>query len=575
MVRASTIAPISDTPASHAAAVGSLADRLVETLAEAGIDTYFGVPGGAIEPLFNALARKEAEGAVKLIPMRSEAGAAFAADGYYRACGRIAVCTATTGPGIANLLTATMSAHADRIPLLVLTPQVALPKQGRGALQESSMDGYDLTRMLAECTLYSTTVTHPDQLVHKLERALATATGSRKGPVHLSIPSDILAGRAAARPPERAHYRRSSLHPLDTAGVDALVRALLEARAPVFYVGDDAGRDAHGLRRLARMLGGTVVSSPAGKRWIGHLDPTYRGVLGFSGHAEAREAMRNADLMIAFGATFDELSTNAWTALPEIPIFSVDRHDAYAYRLPNARPVIADAGQVIQWVLEQLPRRAPLLSQLPRAPQQPPALVQSSIDGPVHPSDLMRWLSYALPGDVVVHVDAGNSFSWSTRDLLRSTPDTYRVAMGLSTMCWAIAAVIGATVASPRRTLCLCGDGSMLMSSLELTVAVERQLPVTYVILNDSSLGMVRHGQRLAGAASIGHQIAPVRFDKIALACGARGARIECVADLQRVPHEWFASDSGGPAVIDVRIDREAVPPMADRVRGLGMGIPK
>ncbi len=557
------------------AEASTVADQLLDDLIEAGITTYFGVPGGAIEPLFNALARQQARGRVEVIPMRSEAGAAFAADGYYRATGRMAACTTTTGPGVANLLTATMAAHADRIPLLLITPQVARPKQGRGALQDSSIDGYDLPRILAECTRYSTEVTHPDQLAHKLARALAAAEGAPAGPVHLSVPSDILAGRVTPRPQtarSKSAPRLRSL-PVDAPGVQAIADDVLRARAPVFYVGDDAGPDAHLVRRMARARGAAVVTSPAGKRWVGHLDPTYKGVLGFSGHPEARQAIERADLIVAFGATFDELSTNAWSSLPDVPIYSVDRHVEHAHRLPGLRPVIAGAREVIDAVLARLPEPAqPSFS--PRATRRL-RLVHGSSEGPVHPSDLMRWLSYALPEEVVVHIDAGNSFSWSTRDLDRPMPDTYRVAMGLSTMCWAIAAVIGATVARRRRALCICGDGSMLMSSLELTVAVERNLPVTYVILNDSSLGMVRHGQRLSGAEAIAYEIAPVHFDLLAQACGARGVRVERAADLDLVPPEWLGSDEGGPAVIDVRIDRNAVPPMADRVRGLAEGVPK
>ena len=147
--------------------------------------------------------------------------------------------------------------------------------------------------------------------------------------------------------------------------------------------------------------------------------------------------------------------------------------------------------------------------------------------------------------------------------------------MGASSMCWAIAASVGAAVAEQRRTLCIVGDGSMLMSSMELTVAVEHKLPITYVVLNDSSLGMVRHGQKLAGAEPIAHDIPVVRFDRLARACGARGMRVADLSQLSRVPRCWLASDKGGPALIDVRIDPSAVPPMADRVRGLAVGVPK
>lgn len=547
------------------------ADQLVTELSKLGVTTYFGVPGGAIEPLFNALARKERSGSVRLVATRSESGAGFAADGYYRATGKAAVCTATTGPGISNLLTAVMAAHADRIPMLVITPQVALKKQGRGALQESSMDGYDLPKMFAECTKYSTCVTHPDQLAHKLRKALSKMMTAPAGPVHLSIPSDVLAGAAALSSAGLAQALRTP-EVMDLEAVEDLLTRIVEANAAVFYVGDDAGPEAHRLADAAERLGAQLISSPAGKRWISHTSACYKGVLGFSGHPEAREAINRADLIVTFGATFDELSTNAWSVFPDVPIYAVDRHSEHVHRLPNARPVVANPARVIEALAPRLPPAGAEM-QRPLRRATPAMMVQSVANGPVHPKDLMHWVGLVLPQDVAVHVDAGNSFSWSTKNLVRSAPDTYRVAMGLATMCWAIGSVIGATVATRRRTICITGDGSMLMSSLELTVAVEQNLPVTYIVLNDSSLGMVRHGQKLAGAESVAHQIAHVRFDQVARACGAEGIRVDTLCDLSKVGRKWLAHDDNGPCVIDVRIDPAAVPPIGDRVMGLAVGV--
>lgn len=581
-------------PASHASVApdATLADALVFELLQAGIDTFFGVPGGAIEPLFDALARQQALGRVRLVPMRSEAAAAFAADGYYRETGRLAVCTATTGPGVANMLTATMSAHADRVPMLLLMPQVAGFKQGRGALQESSMDGHDLPRVFSTCTKYTSVVTHPEQLAHKLARALSQAQLPPGGPVMLSLSSDLLRGpppRVSMRPPAT---RRLPGVSVDPSAVSELVAEVLGACSPVLYVGDDAGPDAPRLLELARVLRASVISSPAGKRWLSHFHPSYRGVVGFSGHTEAQLILERADLLVTFGATFDELSSNAWTLFPRVPTYAVDRHPDFAYRLAHARPVIADAASVARALEVELGpvacsqieppvesgrssglRRRVRLSDASALASLPPSPTECA--RPVHPSRLMGWLSQALAEDVVVHADAGNSFSWSTRDLLRPRPDTYRVAMGLASMCWAISAVIGAAIGRPRRTVCITGDGAMLMSSLELTVAVEQRLPITYVILNDSALGMVKHGQRMSGAQPIAFQIASVRFDQLGQACGAQGIRVETEAELAVLSRDWFESDEGGPCVIDVRIDADAVPPMADRVRGLNAGVPR
>ncbi len=546
----------------------TLSDSLVEVLGAHGVDTYFGVAGGAIEPLFNALARQERVGRARLVSMRSEAGAAFAADGFYRATGRPAVCTGTTGPGISNMITGLMSAHADRIPLLVLTPQVSQAKQGRGALQDSSTDGHDLTRMLRDCTRYSTAVTHPEQLPHKLARALWSLCAKPAGPVHLSIAQDILAGSSDRVPFDAARGPFTLGNTVDGAAVDRLVEAVAHASAPVFYVGDDAGMDAERLFEVARRHGGLVVSSPAGKHWIGHLDGNYRGVLGFSGHRSAALAAEQADVVVAFGATFDELSTNAWTVFGSAPVYAVDAHVEHFHRCAGSRPILASTAEVVRRLLEAPSARARRAA----VPVAAPALREDPAEprpGPVHPARLMDFLNRRLPEDVVVHVDAGNAFSWSTHHLTRALPATYRVAMGLSTMCWAIGAAVGAAVARSRRTLCIVGDGSMLMSSMELTVAVQHQLPITFVVLNDACYGMVRHGQQLSGAEPIGFELGHVAFDRLAQACGAGGVRVETEQDLYGLPDSCFLDDAGGPWVIDVVIDRDAVSPMIERVRGL------
>jgi acetolactate synthase-1/2/3 large subunit len=384
----------------------------------------------------------------------------------------------------------------------------------------------------------------------------------------LSFPSDLLAAELSDENlcllQRRAPAARSDFR---SAALDELWSELERARRPVFYVGDDAGAGAQQVFELAAAFSGSVVTSPGGKRWVAHDMEHYEGVLGFSGHSSAASAVREADLVVAFGATFDELSTNAWTVLPSVKTFVVDAHDSFAYRVPLAHPIIFEPSDACTYLVGKLPRTALRGSQervLARTSTR-----AAGTSGPSHPTDLMRWLSDNLPSHVVVHVDTGNGFAWSTRDMTRSRSDTYRVAMGLSTMGWAIGATLGAAIATRERTIGIVGDGSMLMSSLELSVAVQEKLPVTYVVLNDSGLGMVRHGQRLAGAPSIAHEIGDVRFDLIGRACGAAGFRVERLPDLESIPRCYFGSEDRGPCVIDVVIDRDAVPPMLDRVLGL------
>jgi acetolactate synthase I/II/III large subunit len=551
--------------------IDSLADWLVMQLAHLGITTYFGVPGGAIEPLLNALARQQRAGLVELIPTRSEAGAAFAADGYFRAKGRMAACITTTGPGVTNLATATLAAYADRIPMLLLTPRVPLARQGRGAFQDCSADPFGLFRLLENCTRFSAAVTHPTQLSYLLGQALHFAQNPPGGPVHLSIATDLLAGPLEAMV---GTVRVQSVTPgiaIDEVAVANLVSALTVANFPVLYVGDDAGPDAARLCEIAPTLGGVVVSSPAGKRWVTHLDRSYLGVVGFAGHGRALEAVQRSDLVVTFGATFDEFSTNAWTVFDPSKVFAVDRHANFMYRQPGVKCVISDTRTIVDRIAsEGLPHRI-LARNFVSAP--PPSLVRSGCDALVHPLDLMRWISNMAGSNVVVHVDTGSSMAWSTRGLTRPNPDTYRVSMGACSMCWAIGAAIGAAVAKRQRVVCITGDGAMLMSSLELTVAVEHNLPVTCVVLNDSNLGMVSHGQRLSGAEMIATRIAPVSFATIAHACGVEAMTVQSRTGLDSVPTGWLRDHDGGPRLIDVKIDPDAVPPIGERVLAMKKGL--
>jgi acetolactate synthase-1/2/3 large subunit len=557
-----TISTISELPTPY-----SLSDKLIRDLAERGITQYFGVPGGAIGPFFSALARQQRDEIIKVIPMRSEAGAAFAADGYFRATGRLAVCVTTTGPGISNLVTAVTVASSDRIPMLILTPQSPLPRQGRGAFQDSSPDAIDFVSILGHCTRYSTAITHPAQVPYRLARALQLAQTAPFGPVHLSIPSEILAGLPEPEAPSVWPAQLSMSPPIDELAVSALISQILESKRPVFYVGDDAGPDAHLLATLAQALGGHVVSSPAGKRWVSHRDRNYLGVVGFAGHLRAQNAIACADLIVAFGATFDEFSTNSWSVFAGSQVIAVDRHASFVYRQPGAQLVIAETGQIVRRLQEILSINESKQRSKTFYPPSMPARCTS--ENLVHPSDLMNWLNSKLPDDVAVHVDTGSSMAWATRDLSRVSPDTYRVAMGICSMCWAISAVIGAAVANGDRVICVTGDGAMLMSSLELTVAYEHQLPITYIVLNDSSLGMVRHGQRLSGDESIATQIPSVRFDLLAQSCGVDSLRVESLAELEQVPPGWLGDSSGGPKLIDVKIDPSAVPPIGQRISAL------
>ncbi len=268
------IAPLTTVENSE---VKTHADLIIYYLLQIGVDYIFGVPGGAIEPLYNAIGRnlrrpKEAQQYSpenSLLPMRKrsrserifpviarhESGAAYMADGYARETGKLGVCCATTGPGSTNLITGVASAYADRIPMLVITPQTALPNFGRLGLQESSSDAIDVVGMFEHCTRYNSLVSHPNQLEGKLYKALLHAFRLPRGPVHLSIPMDILntSFKSESEAYQIAHLFRQP-KTVDKESYQTLLSVIKKARKKVLFVG--------GRAKTASMLSLRLPSRP-------------------------------------------------------------------------------------------------------------------------------------------------------------------------------------------------------------------------------------------------------------------------------------------------------------------------
>lgn len=603
------------------------ADLLIDYLLQIDVEYVFGVPGGAIEPMYDALARHEREPDIKTLPShnkdltrkfrrsqngpqaiiaRHEAGAAYMADGYARETGRLGVCCATTGPGATNLITGVASAYADRIPMLVITPQTALPSFGKHGLQESSSDAIDTVGMFEECTRYNSLVSHEDQLEGKLFTALLTSHRNPKGPVHLSIPMDILSLPIGNRRPS-FHVATLTRQPriVDTDSMDALCEIVLSSKKIVLFLGAGARESIDKITEFAEHYNASIVTTPGGKCCINPYHPLYRGVFGFAGHASARQTLTDSsvDLVMAIGTSLGELSTSGWdqTALLNeklvhiestienfsrspmarlhvyghmTTVFSelVDMHQSMTLReikLLGKQDEIAD-----KTLLEKFNQTMTDIS-IPENYHTPdnlelidPSQSQSNAI-PIKPQRLMFDLAKYFPDNTRFLSDAGNSWGWTTHYLHPKQAGHYHIGLGYGAMAWAIGASIGTALGCPDNpVVCITGDGSFLMSGLELTVAVQHKLPVIYVILNDQALGMVKHGQRLGGAEQIGYELPPVDFAAIARAVGAQAWTIRTPEEFRNLDFEAICTASK-PTLLDVYIDAEEVPPMGDRMKTL------
>lgn len=559
------------------------ADLVVAYLEQIGVEYVFGVPGGAIEPLYNALARSARRGGPRPVVARHETGAAFMADGYARETGRIGVCCATSGPGSTNLITGVACAHENEIPLLVISGQPPLPLLGRGALQESAGTGIDTVSMFRSCTRHSALVSHSDQLESQLVSALLRARQPMPGPVHLSIPVDVQRSPIVRKPAYDLAPLLLPPSPVDDVAVRALHGQLKQAQRVVVLIGGGCGEAIDVILDLAERIGAVFVVTPDGKGHVSPHHPLYRGVFGFAGHPSADAAMNDrVDLILAVGSNLGEWTSNGWSeSVLNSRLVHVDSCEAHLLRSPMARlHVRGRIRPVFERLLEVMRQggAVPVSAAATRKPSevlvQDPAK-QMSDAVPIKPQRLMRELGRRCPPNTRFLADSGNSAAWAVHhldlnDYQACAGGWLRVTMNFAPMGWAIGGAVGTALANPDApVLCLTGDGSLLMNGQEMTVALAEKLSVVFVILNDAALGMVKHGQRLGGAEQVGFELPAVDFRLLAESMGIPGHVIRSAEDLDSLDLDAILRNPG-PTVLDVRIDGEEVPPMGLRIKILG-----
>ena len=595
------------------------ADLILSYLEQLNIEYVFGIPGGAIEPFYNALARSARRGGIQPIVARHESGAAFMAEGYTRETGKLGVVCTTTGPGATNAITGVASAYRNEIPMLVITAQTSTSHFGKEPFQDSSCTGINSLGMFQYCTHYNTLVSHTEQLEHKLAAAIMTAHGATKGPVHLTIPLDILGAPLAHA--EHHHFDLPKLlkQPalIDEARTAELHERLRHTQHAAFLIGSGCAGASHAVLKVANILKAPVVTTPCAKGLINAHHPLYRGVFGFAGHRSAQQVLHNPanDVIVAVGTHLTEWSTRGWDAqLLNSKLVHIDANPKHMTQSPMAslhvhgniektfekiahllfQDAITNAPNPEQRNANKHPHPAINHSAPPdnATPGRhtftaPPNIVLDEKDkylddsSPIKPQALMRKLAQLFPHDTCFLSDTGNSLAWAIHYLhlpdqplahgRRPQQNQYHANFEFSAMGWALGCAIGIAIADRSRpVVSILGDGSFLMGGQELTVAIEQQLPVVYVVLNDSGLGMVKHGQRLSGAESIGYEMSCVNFAELARSLGATGHTIRTLKDLDNLNIKAICS--GVPALLDAYIDVEEIPPIHTRTNTLRHG---
>jgi acetolactate synthase I/II/III large subunit len=536
------------------------AELTIELLERHGVTTVAGIPGGAVLPLYDALARS---GRIRHVLARHEQGAGFIAQGMARVTGRAGVCFASSGPGATNLLTAIADAKLDSIPLVAITGQVPQALIGTDAFQEVDTFGLSLP-----ITKHNYLVTAAGDLTRIIPEAFAIASSGRPGPVLIDIPKDVQNARVEIDAwPEPVPQQ--AVHVAAEAELERAAAMIEAAERPILYLGGGVvhADAAAAARAVAERSALPTVMTLMGLGALPTQHALSLGMLGMHAAPYTNFALDECDLLIAIGARFDDRATGKLAAFcPRAAVIHVDADAAELNKLRTAELAIrADARATLESLLPRLRqrRRQRWLQRIAELKGRHP-LHMPGLDSIHSPYGLMRALATALPPGAIVTTDVGQHQMWTAQALPIERPRHWLTSGGLGTMGFGLPAAIGAALAAPGHTVvCVSGDGSILMNVQELATAADEQVDVKVVLLDNRALGLVHQQQTLFYGQRVYASKYRTSPDFVTL---ARGFGIRAV-DLDREPEPTVALAAAlrqpGPGLIHVTIDTaEQVLPM-------------
>ncbi len=533
------------------------ADAVVRALENAGVEHLFGVQGGAIMPVYDALYHSE----MHHITMAHEQGASHAADAYGIVSGEPGICLATSGPGATNLVTGLADSNMDSDPVVALTGQVPTDFVVSDAFQESDTVG--VTGPVTKANFFAD---DSRTVGRDVGTAFALAEHGRQGPTLVDLPKDVTNGPAEEDPGEPR--TPTTYNPPETAAPDAVAEAavaLAAADKPLILAGGGVikAEACEELRSFAIEHEIPVVTTMPG---IGSFPEDHELSLemaGMHGTGYANMAITMTDCMLAIGTRFDDrLTGGIETFAPDAEIIHVDIDPAEVSKNIEADyPLIGDAKAVLtqlQTAMDRSPSADEWREQCQQWKAEYPMDYAAPEDEPIKPQYVVEAYDLATDDDTIVTTGVGQHQMWACQYWSYTEPRTWVSSHGLGTMGYGLPAAIGAKVAAPDQdVVCFDGDGSFLMTCQELSVAVRENLDITVVVLNNAAIGMVRQWQdAFFGERHMASEYPWVpEFDKLAEAFGAAGFRVDTYDELGDAVEESLAYD--GPSVVDVHIDPE------------------
>ena len=527
-----------------------------EALLREGVDIAFGLPGGAILPLYQTLPEYPA---LRHVLVRHEQNAGHAADGYARATGKVGVCIATSGPGATNLVTPLATAMMDSVPIVAITGQVPRAAIGRDAFQET-----DTTGITLPITKHNYLVMSAAELPMTLKEAFHIARTGRPGPVLIDLPRDVQTEVAEFEYPEDIRMR--SYRPtLEGHGqmIKRAARLIREAQRPLILAGHGVliSGGMGELRELAEKAQIPVITTLLGISAVNEDHVLSLGMPGMHGWAHNNWAIDRADLLVAVGMRFDDRVTGRISSFaPNAKVVHIDIDPAeIGKNIRVTAPIVGDAKRVLHALVREVEPavRTEWLHEIGRLRDEHPSYRIRETDG-LLPQYVVRELSDATGGEAIVVTGVGQHQMWAAQHYRFTEPGTWLTSGGLGTMGFEVGAAMGAAMGRPDKAVwSIAGDGGFQMTMAELATIVENRVPVKFAILNNNHLGLVRQlqdlfndGVRVASAYSGNPD-----FVKLAEAYGVWATRVTERGQVRQAIEGAMAHD--GPTLIDFMVEPE------------------
>ena len=536
------------------------AQILFKVLEQENVEVIFGYPGGAVMDIYDEMVHHD----IKHILVRHEQGAIHAADGYARASGRVGVCLVTSGPGATNTVTGIANAYMDSIPVVVFTGQVPTAFIGNDAFQE-----VDITGITRPCTKHNFLVRTVADLGRTVKEAFHIARTGRPGPVLVDLPKDVIQAVTDDNTLDYPlSFSETQQNPIEEKCAQAL-ELIKKAERPLILSGGGVilGRAWEELRTLARNINAPVTSTLMGLGAFPGTDDLWLGMPGMHGTYYANMAISHCDVMIAVGVRFDDRLTSKVEAFaPNARIIHIDIDPVSIDKTIKAHvSIIGDCKPILQLLNQWLTntdiarikvRTKKWLEQIARWKREMPLSYCKS--DKIKPQYVIEKLYEITKGKAVIATEVGQNQMWTAQFYPFDEPNSFISSGGLGTMGFGFPAAIGAQVAKPDKLVVdIAGDGSIQMNIQEMATAVQYNLPVKVVILNNGFLGMVRQWQELFYNKRYSQTMMDYAPDFVKLAEAYGGHGLRATKPEEVVPTLEKGLSLPGPVMMDFKIERE------------------